>query len=169
MKGSASLFFLWVKLLTYELEPAIRQPRGKHAALINSERRRVFLPHRDELIASHVVRVRRGQWIADHIITSAYPAYVFLSFAVGWNLIAVLDDRALTSIVSSQSQIYVAKEIEQEPHIARTPLDVLARVVNIRYAETCRCRRHQLHEAARALRRYRARLEGRLLVHDGIE
>lgn len=51
MKGSASLFFVWMTLLTYELEPAIRQSRGKHAGLVNSERGRTILPHRGELIA----------------------------------------------------------------------------------------------------------------------
>ena len=169
MKGSASLFFLWMKLLTYELESAIRQPRGKHAALVDSERRRIFLPHRGELAAREMVCVHSSQWIANQVIAPAYPSYIFLSFAVRWNLIAVLDDRAFTGIVSSQSEIDIAKKIEQESHITRSPLNVLTRVVNIRYAETRRRRRHQLHEAARAFRRYRARLEGRLLVHDGIE
>src|SRR5437868_3757042 len=82
------------------------------------------------------------------------------------NAASVFQDCAFACIVSGQRELNVSVEsVEQEAHVTCAAFDVLLRIENVCDAETRSRAGHELHQAARALRRDRATLERRLRVH----
>src|SRR5687768_14848560 len=98
------------------------------------------------------------------------PTYIFPGFPVWRNIPAVLHDCAFAGVVTGECENYIAFESVQQPsHVLHTRIDVLSRVVDTCHAKTSRGGGHQLHQSTRALVRCRPKLEGRLLVHLGVD
>src|SRR5436853_4232857 len=81
-------------------------------------------------------------------------AHVALRFKKRRYTVAVKLNGSFARVITRQRQRYVAaKTIQQKPQVAGAASDIFASVEDILYSEPCRRCRHQLHEAARSLRR----------------
>ena len=80
-----------------------------------------------------------------------------------------LVDRFHPGVVRRERLLLIAAvPLEQLPQVARAAEDVLCWIVRVD-PEILRCRRHQLHEPARALRGSRCLVSARLSVHHRID
>src|SRR5438477_10125475 len=103
----------------------------------------------------------------DLLVARCDAADVVARLAEGGHAVAVARDVALARVVAGEHEVYAVVEARQKlAEVARPGADALRGVVRVAHAEARRRPRHQLHQAARAGRTDRARVEVRLLLHD---